>query len=762
MALSKNMLKPTGFESEETPLTPSEYEKALEKYNPEDSIISRLETAVNSFNSNRKMHQDTRAVFEKLVSFGGFRMKSQFQGGLNKKQMKREGMSKEEIELASAHYCLLEEVTDSYWKEVDDKQKPSWVVDFEALAKAFLSSQFLHHFHWYDPKQLATAMMVLRNFYNYLVVHPVCPEYKEQILAASAICDVAEQELPKLAVVGRSLPGAFNSACSTLFGGAYADVHLSKAAQDSWAQGADNVGLDRDEAIIIFKAGVAAHSTAEHLGLEITAVELPDADVKETYEILRKREGFHEYVHTMGKLTCKRWKIPFEHPVDLPAHLMKAKADINQRFEFLVEAETLAYCVPGMKMVAVVKELDVGIKWIDCVESMHPTFHTWLLNEQIRDWKEPGPATDWMQRAMAKKMGEAEAEIEVATLTAHLTPRTLHPRRTMASLPSKMKGVIIEKTGGTEVLQYKTDLSVPSPGEGQVLVKNDYVGINYIDTYFRSGLYPAPQYPYILGREAEGTVVKAGSGELYGLKEGDKVLMLSEGTYAEYTAANAAKAVKVKEGLEAKVGAAALLQGLTALTLIREAHPVKKGDWVLVHAAAGGTGLWLVQLLKAVGANIVGTASTQEKVDLARKAGAEHMINYSHEDVKSKVMELTKDAGCIAVFDGVGKTTFDLSLDCLARKGSMVSFGNASGAVPPVTIARLSAKNARLMRPTLFNYIATREEFEHYVDELMDFVTKDKLDVRIHETYALSDVARAHNDLEGRKTTGKLLLDPSK
>ncbi|KAK1063409.1 hypothetical protein LTR33_012294, partial [Friedmanniomyces endolithicus] len=263
MALSKNMLKPTGFESEETPLTPSEYEKALEKYNAEDSIISRLETAVNSFNSNRKMHQDTRAVFEKLVSFGGFRMKSQFQGGLNKKQMKREGMSKEEIELASAHYCLLEEVTDSYWKEVDNKQKPSWVVDFEALAKAFLSSQFLHHFHWYDPKQLATAMMVLRNFYNYLVVHPVCPEYKEQILAASAICDVAEQELPKLAVVGRSLPGAFNSACSTLFGGAYADVHLSKAAQDSWAQGADNVGLDGDEAIIIFKAGVAAHSTEE-------------------------------------------------------------------------------------------------------------------------------------------------------------------------------------------------------------------------------------------------------------------------------------------------------------------------------------------------------------------------------------------------------------------------------------------------------------------------------------------------------------------
>ncbi|KAK0828637.1 NADPH:quinone reductase [Friedmanniomyces endolithicus] len=802
MALSKNMLKPTGFEREETPLNPSEYEKALEKYHPEDTIISRLETAVNSFNSNRKMHQDTRAIFEKLVSFGGFRAKGQFQGGMNKKQMKREGMSKEEIELASAHYCLLEDVTNSYWKEAEEGQKPSWIVDFEALAKAFLSSQFLHHFQWYDPKQLATATMVLRNFYNYLIVHPVCPEYKQQILAASAICDVAEQELPKLAVVGHSLPGAFNSACSTVFGGAYADVHLDKAARNSWAQGADNVGLSRHEATIIFKAGVAAHSTpeqyakiaalhsdlgdakcisTENMGLEITAVELPDADVEETYEFLRKREGFHEYVHTMGKLICKRWKVPFEQPVDLPDHLMKARADMNQRFEFLVEAETLAYCVPGMKMVTVVKELDVGIKWIDCVESMHPTFYTWLLNEQNWDWKEPGPPTEWMQRAMAKRMGLAEVEIELpvfhrmslprllsptirraTTLTAHLHPRTLHPVRTMASLPTKMKGVIIEKTGGTEVLQYKTDLPVPSPGDGQVLVKNDYVGVNFIDTYFRTGLYPAPKYPYILGREAEGTVVKAGSGELYGLKEGDKVLMLSEGTYAEYTAANAVKAVKVKDGLEAKGGAAALLQGLTALTLIREAHPVKKGDWVLVHAAAGGTGLWLVQLLKAVGANIIGTASTQEKVDLARKAGAEHMINYSHEDVKSKVMELTKDAGCIAVFDGVGKTTFDLSLDCLARKGSLASFGNASGAVPPVTIGRLSAKNARLMRPTLFNYIATREEFEHYVDELMDFITEDKLDARIHETYALSDVARAHNDLEGRKTTGKLLLDPSK
>ncbi|CAJ2502012.1 Uu.00g048650.m01.CDS01 [Anthostomella pinea] len=331
-----------------------------------------------------------------------------------------------------------------------------------------------------------------------------------------------------------------------------------------------------------------------------------------------------------------------------------------------------------------------------------------------------------------------------------------------SSVPSTMKGVMINKTGGTEVLEYKTDIPVPTPIDGQILVKNDYIGVNFIDTYFRSGLYPAPQMPYILGREAEGTVVKLGGGDSYGLKEGDKVVVMCEGTYAEYTSAPAARAVKVPAGMDSKIGAAAWLQGLTALTMVREAHAVKKGDWVLVHAAAGGTGLWLCQLLRAIGANTIGTASTDEKVELAKKAGATHVVNYSHEDVKAKVMELTGGQGCIAIFDGVGKSTFDLSLDCVARKGSLISFGNASGAVPPVTIARLSAKNVRLMRPTLFNYIVTREELEGYTNELFGLVVKDKFDVRIHETYPLSEVARAHEYLEGRKTTGKLLLDPSK
>lgn len=257
--------------------------------------------------------------------------------------------------------------------------------------------------------------------------------------------------------------------------------------------------------------------------------------------------------------------------------------------------------------------------------------------------------------------------------------------------------------------------------------------------------------------------MKTGASNLNGLKVGDKVVIwMSSNTYAEYTAAPADKVVKIPEGLAPKVGAAAFLQGLTALTLVRESYPVQKGDWILVHAAAGGTGLWLCQLLRAIGANTIGTASTAEKVALASKAGATHVINYSHEDVKAKVLELTGGKGVAAVFDGVGQATFDLSLECLARKGSMVSFGNASGAVPPFTLSRLSAKNAKLLRPTLFNYIVTREEVDSYSTELFNFIAKENIDVRIHEVYPLSEVARAHEDLQGRKTTGKLLLDPSK
>ncbi|KAI0593908.1 hypothetical protein F4775DRAFT_596799 [Biscogniauxia sp. FL1348] len=350
----------------------------------------------------------------------------------------------------------------------------------------------------------------------------------------------------------------------------------------------------------------------------------------------------------------------------------------------------------------------------------------------------------------------------------------------MASIPSTMKGIVIEKTGGTEVLQYKTDLPVPELADGQVLIKNDFIGVNFIDTYFRTGLYPAPRFPYVLGREGAGTVVRvSATGPTYGLKEGDRVAWSGEGAYAEYSANAAERTFQLPPAPSSgsagvvypRDAAASLLQGLTALTLIREAHPVQPGDWVLVHAAAGGTGLLLCQLLRAVGARTIGTVSTPAKADLARAAGADHVIQYADRDsggavraadVKAKVLELTGGKGCAAVFDGVGRATFDLSLECVARKGSVVSFGNASGAVPPVNIMRLAAKNARLLRPTLFNYLVDRAEFEPYVAELFGFLASGALKVSVHHVYPLSQVARAHADLEGRLTTGKLLLDPSK
>ncbi|KAF2188350.1 NAD(P)-binding protein [Zopfia rhizophila CBS 207.26] len=333
----------------------------------------------------------------------------------------------------------------------------------------------------------------------------------------------------------------------------------------------------------------------------------------------------------------------------------------------------------------------------------------------------------------------------------------------MASLPKTMKGVWIEKPGGTEVLQYRTDIPVPEPKDGEVLVKNEFIGINYIDTYFRTGLYPPPHYPYILGRECSGTVVALGPNTPSDLSLNTRVVYTGQYAYAEYTPVSANYTIPIPDSISSKDATAAILQALTALTLIREAHPVKKGDWVLVTAAAGGVGLWLCQLLKAVGARTIATASTAEKRELAKKNGAEALLEYHDEDREKfvgKVLEITGGEGVAVAFDSVGKATFDAVLKTVKRKGSMVSFGNSSGAVDPFTIGRLSAKNVKLLRPTLFNYIVTREELQQYAAELWEFITKDKMDVRIHDVYPLKDVVRAHQDIESRKTTGKLLLQP--
>ncbi|KAL7925733.1 hypothetical protein ACQKWADRAFT_318785 [Trichoderma austrokoningii] len=330
----------------------------------------------------------------------------------------------------------------------------------------------------------------------------------------------------------------------------------------------------------------------------------------------------------------------------------------------------------------------------------------------------------------------------------------------MAPIPATMKAVQIAKTGGPEVLEY-TEIPVPALGAGQVLVRNRFAGINYIDTYFRSGLYPAPAMPLVMGREASGEVVAAHASVSGSFAPGTRVAYMAgapSAAYAEFTAVDAAKVVAIPDQLSGEEAAAIFLQGLTAWTFIREAGEVKAGQWTLVHAAAGGVGTLLVQMLKSVGAKIIATASTDEKLALAKGYGADYLINSNDDDLVGKVKEITGGHGVDAIFDGVGKATFDADLLMIALKGHLISFGNASGAVPPVNILQLGPKNVKLMRPIVNGYVAERADLERYTSELFDLVISKKVAVKIHKIYSLKDVAQAHIDLESRGTTGKLLL----
>ncbi|KAK4243583.1 hypothetical protein C7999DRAFT_36088 [Corynascus novoguineensis] len=337
----------------------------------------------------------------------------------------------------------------------------------------------------------------------------------------------------------------------------------------------------------------------------------------------------------------------------------------------------------------------------------------------------------------------------------------------MAPVPKTMSGILIEETGGVEVLKWKTDLPVPELKEGEVLVRNEFVGVNFIDTYFRTGLYKSP-LPLVTGKEAAGVVVATPASS--SLKEGTRVAYVADHAYAEFTAVPADRVAPIPDGLTTETAAAALLQGLTALTFVRETaelappyHPanqlgISKGPWVLVHAAAGGTGSLLAQILMIHGAKVIGTAGGKEKCEVARHNGAQWVIDSKSEDVVARVKEITGGKGVDVIFDGVGKATFESDMEMVARKGTVAVFGNASGPVPPVDILRLGAKNVKLMRPVLFAYIATTEERTAYTKELFDLLLTGKVRIKIHEVYPLKDVGRAHTDLEGRKTTGKLLL----
>lgn len=329
----------------------------------------------------------------------------------------------------------------------------------------------------------------------------------------------------------------------------------------------------------------------------------------------------------------------------------------------------------------------------------------------------------------------------------------------MSSLPKTQRSVQINAHGGLDVIKIVTDAPVPIPEDNQVLVKNAFAGLNFIDTYARTGLYPAPSFPFTLGREAEGTIAAVGK-SIQDFKVGDKVAYLGVGALQEYTALDPLHVAHVPSAIPEGVAAAGILQGLTALSFARESYEIKKGDYVLIHAAAGGFGLWLVQVAKALGAHIIATASSDQKLAIAQEHGAEFLINYSTQDWVAEVKKITKDAGggVAAVFDGVGKDTFDGDLEAVKRKGTVVSLGNASGAVPPFAIARLGSKNIKLVRPQLFAYIAEREEFETYSKEVFDWIIEGKVKVNIHKTYPLEDVVQAQKDLESRTTTGKLVI----
>jgi NADPH2:quinone reductase len=322
-----------------------------------------------------------------------------------------------------------------------------------------------------------------------------------------------------------------------------------------------------------------------------------------------------------------------------------------------------------------------------------------------------------------------------------------------------MQAIQVHRHGGPDALE-AVDVDSPRPGPGQVLVTVAASGVNYIDTYHRSGLYPGT-LPVRPGLEGAGRIAAVGDG-VTGLAVGDRVgWAAAPGSYAQHVVVDAAKAITVPASVPDEVAAAVLLQGLTAHYLCTSTYPVQPGDAVVVHAAAGGVGLLLTQMVKLRGGRVIATVSTEEKAALARAAGADEVIRYDQVDFCPEARRLTDGRGVAAVFDGVGKTTFDASLASLRARGTMVLYGGASGPVPPMDPQRLNAGGSLfLTRPSLVHYTSERQELLERAAELFGWIAGGKLDVRIGGRYPLADARRAHADLEGRRTTGKLLLLP--
>jgi NADPH2:quinone reductase len=322
-----------------------------------------------------------------------------------------------------------------------------------------------------------------------------------------------------------------------------------------------------------------------------------------------------------------------------------------------------------------------------------------------------------------------------------------------------MKAIRIEEYGGADKLVYQ-DVDKPEPKPGEALVKIEAIGVNYIDVYHRTGLYPVP-LPFTPGTEAAGTVETIAP-DVRDIEVGDRVAYaMAMGSYAEYATVPASTLVKMPDGIDAQSAAAAMLQGMTAHYLSTSTYQLKSGDTALVHAAAGGVGLLLVQMAKRTGARVFGTVSTEEKARLAREAGADEVIIYTEQDFQEEVKRLTAGKGVEVVYDSVGKTTFMKSLDSLAVRGLLALFGQSSGTVAPFDAALLAQKGSLyLTRPTLAHYTATREELLWRAGDVLKWVTAGELKLRIGKTFPLAEAAEAHRQLEGRVTTGKILLIP--
>ena len=324
-----------------------------------------------------------------------------------------------------------------------------------------------------------------------------------------------------------------------------------------------------------------------------------------------------------------------------------------------------------------------------------------------------------------------------------------------------MQSIEIKKTGGPEVLEVK-DIKLGDPKEGEVLIRQSAIGLNYIDTYHRSGLYPLP-LPSGIGLEASGIIEKVGKNG-GGFKEGDKVAYAAApiGSYASHRIYPVKSLVKVPDGIDLEIVATLMTKGLTTFYLLHKTYSVKSGETILFHAAAGGVGQIFCQWAKSLGCKVIGTVGSDEKIEIAKKFGCTDVINYSKDDFHKKVMQITNDEGLPVVYDGVGKITMEKSLKCLKMRGVFVSFGNASGKLDQLDVGKLIApKGLFLTRPSIAHYTATRKELDEAAEKLFDMVKTNKVKINIFKKYSIKDVVLAHKDLEGRKIIGPAIIVPN-